>query len=498
MTMKQMTPICLLVSLFAGLRAGAQAPIALTNAHVYPVSSAPIEHATILIADGKIVSVGVKVAIPANAQRIDLHNATVIPGLVDVSSALFLPEESLTGAGSADQEVLDGVDLFDKDAARVLEAGVTTLYLSPGDRGPVDGVGAIVKLQDPAHSLAENGVALQARAFKPHAALHLTLGISANGRSSSLERLNNYETLRSAFIAAQQYGKTLERYAQDLEQYEKRQKAVAVTTPPAAPSDMPEGATAQESSTEDPPADADAPQRSGQRGGGGQRFGGGGGQGFGPGRGNASGKPVKPRQAPAQETLLAALKGQIPVRIEAHRVDDILHALQLADEFKLKLILESPTEAAPIASEIARRHIPVIWGSVLPTGAPRLETAREDPETPALLVKAGVTVALTTGERSGLASRFLRENAALASGFGLPPDAALRSITLSAAEILGISDRLGSIQPGKDADLVVLSDYPWNPRASVKQVFINGSEVYSGYPAGFFHSNRVLIRSHSR
>lgn len=474
--MKHLTLICLLVGLSAGLQAGAQTPIALTNARVYPVSGAPIAHATILIVNGKISAVGAQVAVPANAQRIDLHNAVVIPGLVDVSSALFLPEESLTGAGTADQDVLDGLDLFDKDSAKVLAAGVTTVYLSPGSRGTVGGVGAIVKLHDATRLSATNATP-QPDTLKSHAALHLTLGISTGGRSSSLERLNSYQALRSAFIATRQYGDTFDRYARDLEQFEKRQKVV-VANPPAVDTNQLESVGAEAPPIADDPAAAEAPQR-GQRGGsgfGGQRFGGGG-PGFGPGRANPNGKPVKPRTVPSQEIMLAALKGQIPVRIEAHRVDDILHALALADEFKLKLILESPTEAAPVAAEIAKRHIPVVWGPSLPTGAPRLETAHQDPATPAFLARAGVKVALTPAARTGLASRFVRENAAVAAGFGLPSASALRSVTLSAAEVLGVSDRIGSIQPGKDADLVVLSASPWEPGAKVERVFVNGSQV---------------------
>jgi len=475
--MKQRTLFCLLVILCASLQAGAQTSIALTNAHVYPVSGAPLERATIVISGGKIVAVGANAAVPANAQRIDLHGAAVIPGMVDVSSALFLPDESFSSVGTAEQDVLDGVDLFDRDAVKVLAAGVTTLYLSPGDRGTFGGVGAIVKFQDPIHSLMESGAALQARTLKSHAALHITLGLSPAGRSSSLERLNSYEALRTAFIATRQYGLTFEHYTRDLDLYEKRQKAIAATAPPAAPSEQPESAVTASLSTDESAAELDAPQRGGQRGGGaqgGQRLGGG------PGRTNASGKPVKPRPVPAQEIMLAALQGRVPVRIEAHRVDDILHALALADEFKLKLILESPSEAAPVAVEIARRHVPVIWGSVLPTGAPRLETAHQNPATPALLVKAGVKVALTPGAHGGAASRFLRQNAALAAGFGLSSAEALRSITLSAAEILGISDRVGSIQVGKDADLVILSASPWDPGAKVERVFIDGDQVYTG------------------
>jgi imidazolonepropionase-like amidohydrolase len=481
--MKQMTLLCLLVGLFAGLQAGAQTSIALTNAHVYPVSSAPIERATILIANGKIVSVGAHVAIPASAQRIDLQGATVIPGMIDASSALFLTDESIAGAGTADQELFDGLDLFDKDAAKVLAAGVTTLYLSPGNRGAFGGVGVVVKLLDPARSQSENGVALQAAALKPKAALHITLGISAGGRSSSLERLNSYQALRSTFLAARQYGQTFDRYALDLEQYEKRQKTV-VTAPTAVNADNgPQSVAVEEPTGEAADSTPGAAQRGGQRGGGlpgGQRFGGGG-QGGGPARPNAAGKPVKPRQIPAQEILLDAIKGRIPVRMEAHRADDIQHALALADEFNLKLVLDSPTEAAPLASEIARRHVPVVWGPTLSTGAPRLETAHKTPTTPALLVKAGVKLALTPAGRNGLASRFLRENAALAAEFGLSPEAALRSITLSAAEILGLSDRVGSIQSGKDADLVILSASPWDPASKVLRVFINGTQVFTGH-----------------
>src|ERR1700722_2446165 len=124
---------------------GQSTPVAYTNAHIMPVSSANIERGTILVVDGKIKAIGASVAIPVNAQRIDLHGATVIPGLVDASSSLFLTEETITGAGTADQNVLDGIDPFDKSARKALARGVTTVYISPGSRG---GLGAVVKLQN--------------------------------------------------------------------------------------------------------------------------------------------------------------------------------------------------------------------------------------------------------------------------------------------------------------------------------------------------------------
>jgi imidazolonepropionase-like amidohydrolase len=340
---------------------------------------------------------------------------------VDAHSSLFMDAAELNAAGAADRDVADALDLFDKDAEKVIAQGVTTLYISPGNRGNVNGIGAVVQLNG---SLAPCG-----RLLKPRAALKLTLGVSTNNRSSSLERLASYEALRSAFRSAEQYAKSFERYERDLAAYERKQKQ-STTQPPNNPATQ-------------PPA-----------------------------------KPTKPRRVPGQEIFVAALKGEIPVRIEAHRVDDILNALRLADEFKLKVILERATEGAQIVNEIAKRNVPVVWGPTLPTGTPRLETLNHSPDGAAKLAKAGVRVALTTDGESGLSSRFLLENAAAAVGFGMNPDDALRAITLTAAEILGVADRVGSLEAGKDANLVVLSASPWDATTKVEQVWVEGRLTY--------------------
>jgi imidazolonepropionase-like amidohydrolase len=396
-------------------------PIALTGATIYPVSSSVMRNATMVIADGKITAVGAHVSPPANARVIDLHGAAVIPGLVDASSSLFLSAQDLSGAGTADLNVLDAADLYRDDAAKALARGVTTLYLSPGTRGSVAGTGAIVKLHTPEAGAGD----VWAKVVRREAALHLAIGISTNGRSTSLERLNSYETLRTLFRSAQQYTKSFENYDRDLKAYEKQQSA-----PKPAP-----GATA--------PA--------------------------------AIAKPSKPRRVPAQETVAAALSGTLPVRIEAHRQDDILNALRLIDEFHLKAMLESPTESRGLEGEMARRGVAVVWGTP-PTGAPTLETRSYRAESAAALVKSGVALAITPGSRTGTASRFLLENAALAVSFGLTPEHALRAVTLDAAKAVGLSDRVGSLQVGKDADLVILSSPPLKPGSKVQRVFVDGQE----------------------
>jgi hypothetical protein len=286
--------------------------------------------------------------------------------------------------------------------------------------------------------------------LKAKAGVHLALGLSSGGKSTSLERIASYESLRSLFTSAQQYTKQQAKAEQE-------KKAAATTT--AQPDTLA------------PVTDTDTSPVSGDEGAQRRQF----------GRGQRGGRPgptATPRSQPAQEVLSAALKGDIPVHIEAHRVDDILNALRLADEFKFKLVLEAPTEAASITNEIASRKVGVIWTPSLPTGAPQLETAHFNPNAVAALSAAGVRLALSARSGSGAASRFLLEDAGAAAGSGLKPDAALRAVTLGPAEILGVADRVGSLQPGKDADLVVLSGSPWDPQTVVKRVVVNGAQVY--------------------
>lgn len=427
-------------SLTAGIAQSQDRPVALIGATIMPVSCAPIKNGTVLLQAGKIKAVGANVAVPANARRIDVRGKVIIPGLIDAESSLFLSAEELNTAGAADRDVLDGVDLFDDASAKVLARGVTTVYLSPGRRGSITGVGAVVKLRA-TDAIATDPKPGYARVLKSRSALKATLGLSTNNRSSSLERLASYEALRSTFKGAQQYADSFARYDRALKRYELELKL------PAEPVD--------DGSGDDP-------------------FGGGGQAPAGPQ------KPTKPRPVPSQEILVKALKREIPVRIEAHRADDIMNALRLADEFGFKLILERATDGQMVAAEIARRKVPVIWGPALMNGAPQLDSVDHSARSAGSLARAGVRLAIVTDGVTGLSSRFVLENAGAAAGYGLSVGDALRAVTLGAAEILGVGDRVGSLEIGKDADLVVLSAGPWDPRSRVEQVWIDGEAVRGG------------------
>lgn len=176
------------------------------------------------------------------------------------------------------------------------------------------------------------------------------------------------------------------------------------------------------------------------------------------------------------EALSLLLNRKIPLRAHAHAADDIMTAIRIADEFNLKLNIEHATAAHKIADELARRNVTATIGPSI-TARVKVELRERTYSTPALLHRAGVKIALIT-DHPILPVSSLRLEAALALREGLPHDIALKAITLSAAEIIGVSDRVGSIEPGKDADLVILDGDPFAVATNIKQVFINGKTVF--------------------
>lgn len=178
------------------------------------------------------------------------------------------------------------------------------------------------------------------------------------------------------------------------------------------------------------------------------------------------------------EILASALSREIPTHIHAHRADDIMTAIRIAEEFHLDLVLIHATEGYKIADILAEKGIPCIPGPVL-FSRMKLELRGLTPRNAGLLSRAGVKVAIQTDE--GSATRYLTLNAALAVNEGMDETEALRAITLTPAEILRIDDRVGSLEPGKDADLAVLTAHPFDiAHSRVERVLIGGRTVYAG------------------
>lgn len=177
---------------------------------------------------------------------------------------------------------------------------------------------------------------------------------------------------------------------------------------------------------------------------------------------------------PRAEALIPVLEGRVPAFIRAARMDDILTALRLADEFNLKMVLVDGVDAYKVAGELARRNIQVLLGPVT-TQPDSIESAGAVYENAALLAKQKVRFAITTGGAQQAGQ--LPFEAGIAAAYGLDRDEALRAITLNPAQILGIDDRHGSLDKGKYADVVVAEGLILQPRARVTRVYIRGKAI---------------------
>ena len=172
------------------------------------------------------------------------------------------------------------------------------------------------------------------------------------------------------------------------------------------------------------------------------------------------------------EALLPVVRGELPVHIHAHRADDIATGVRIAREFGLKCVIVHGTEGHLIPDLLAQAGVPVITGPALGDRS-KPELARMTLETPAVLQRAGVDVAICT-DHPEVPIQYLPLCAALAVKGGLDEESALAAITINAARIAGLDGTLGSLTPGKEADIVVTDRHPLELLGQVRAVLIGG------------------------
>ncbi|SES92145.1 amidohydrolase [Anaerobranca gottschalkii] len=176
------------------------------------------------------------------------------------------------------------------------------------------------------------------------------------------------------------------------------------------------------------------------------------------------------------ESLVKVLKKEIPLRAHAHRADDIVTALRIAEEFDVNITIEHCTEGHLIADYLSKKGVSVIIGPTL-TAKPKIELQNLTFETGRILYEAGVKFAIMT-DHPVIPQQYLPICAALAHKDGLPEEEALKAITINAAEIIGVADRVGSLEVGKDADIIILSGHLFDYKTVVEKTIINGEIVY--------------------
>lgn len=176
------------------------------------------------------------------------------------------------------------------------------------------------------------------------------------------------------------------------------------------------------------------------------------------------------------EVLVKALRREIKVKAHAHRSDDILTAIRIGREFNLDLTLEHCTEGYIILDRLAREQLPVTLGPLL-SDRSKIELGRMTFEAPAMFERAGVKFALMT-DSPVIPEQYLAVEAAICVRNGLSEEGALKAITINAAEAIGLADRVGSLEVGKDADVCLYDAHPLDARAHVTHSIVNGEVAF--------------------
>jgi imidazolonepropionase-like amidohydrolase len=393
-----------------------QRPIALVGGTVHPVSGPAIENATLLFQDGKIVAVGRDVAVPADAERVDIAGKHVYPGLIDANTQLGLVEIPSV-RGSRDQAETGEINpnvkaqvAFNPDSELIpvgRSGGVLTVLTVPSG-GLITGLSACMQL---------DGWTWEDMCLKPDVGLHI-----------------NWPRMAPVEAAIVEPG----------ESPPGRDRDKALKTIRRAVADARAYLVAK--------------------------------------RAKASGGASAPEFDIRWEAMIPVLEKKIPVFIDAEDIQQIQSAVAFAEQERLRLVIVGGYDAPECIDLLKKNAVPVVVGGVHRLPRRRMDAYDAPFTVPARLHAAGVPfcIAGVIGGASGSLPSNLRNlpyHAGTAAAHGLPAEEALKAITLYPAQILGVADRVGSLDVGKDATLIVTSGDPLEIPTQVTAAFVQGRTV---------------------
>jgi imidazolonepropionase-like amidohydrolase len=396
---------------------GPQGTFAIRGGRVITVTGAEIPNGTVVISGGKITAVGANVTVPANAQVINATGMFVYPGMIETGSSIGLSE---IGQGAVATVDIAEVGSFNPNAQAYYGIDPHSAHI-----GVARVAGITTVVSRPTGGILSGTAALMnlagdtppKMAVSPKVALVIELPRSGFGGRGFARAAALQGSGTDANRVRQLQMDSLKAMLHDAEAYGKAHAAYA--------------------------KDKTIP---------------------------------RPARDVVLDALLAALNGQMPVIFPADRATDIRDAVTFAEELKLKPIIMGGREAPVVAAFLKQHNTPVIV-----TGVMELPSREDDPydinySIPAKLAAAGVTFAISTGDR-GSEIRTLPYNAGMAAAHGLSKTDALKSVTIWPAQIFGVGDKMGSIEVGKMANIVVTTGDILEAKTDTKFLFIDGRNV---------------------
>ncbi len=405
--------------------------VAIKGATIHTMAGDAIENGVIIVRDGKIAKVGADLKVPVEATIIDADGMVVMPGIINVHSPAGMSQANENNDNVPFLSVVDSIDpalTFFEESRR---NGVTTAAVVPGNSTMIGGRAAVVKT---------------AGSYVNDMVLKKDIGLKLSMSPRSGSRLSHFTKLR----------KTLE----DVVEAQKKRKEKAEEEKKAK-----EEAEKKKS---------DAKKKDGDKKDGDKK--------------EAAKKPAAPAKTPPAESVTAAatreamealLAGKLPAYIYCAQAMDVTNAMRLVDEFKLKPIYVVGRDAYKAAGALAKSKAPVILDA-------NLVSWRTDPRTredekivlTKIFREKGCEFLFQTSDRIGNGTHYHWYQAATAIKYGMPKEDALKALTINAAKALGVDDFVGSIEEGKDADLVILNGDPLKAATWVEKTLVGGKVVY--------------------
>jgi imidazolonepropionase-like amidohydrolase len=432
--------------------------------HVLVAPGRVLDAAQVLVRDGRIVAVGTDLEAPEGARVVE--GRWVCAGFLDAWSALGVPGDALVEVNSTPAtRTVDGLDPFNLDHLRreALRAGVTTARVQIGPKARIGGVGAVVRLTP--------GLARDEMIVSDASNLWMTAGLGMPGGAQFVETADGFQMISgdrpqdpfdraeavdrvvSALVAGKNYLIAQNEYRHELEDWKKKIAEKEAELDKEFKKAKKDREKAQKEAEE---KDKKFEEK---------KF-------------KDEKKPQAPRFDEDNEVVARAVDGRMALVVGAEREAEIRALLQGTDSLgRLRLVIAGGSEAVRHAATLSERRVPVlVWPAPLGRSRPD-ELEAHDLSLAGRLARAGVSVMLGSGGQDPAATRDLPLLAGLAVAHGLPRDEAIEALTIGAARALDVADRLGTVEAGKDADLLVLDGPPLESTTNVRFTISSGRVV---------------------
>ncbi len=438
---------------FFGGHVGAQ-NLAITGAHIIPIVGNPIEDGTIVIRDGKIVAIGTDVKIPVEAMVINATGKVVLPGFVEAHSSDGMSQANENNPNVPYVSVLDSIDPMRTYFDEARRNGVTTVAVISGNTTMIGGQGSVIKTGAP---FLDDMILQRVAGMK--ISLSPVSGLSRMGHLAALRKeLTDAHKLANPQSAEKVASKTIDEKAKETEQVRRGRRERPDAETPKEDSPNGEG--------DKPAENGDSPQEDQ------------------PKSEPESKNDEKPKVEPIDELkqpLVDLVTGKMIAFIHCETPIDVNNALSLIDEFNLDPILVLDRSCYKVAAEVVASGFPIILDSDLVFWE---RDPRTNEDSKVVLIDAfrevssPIAFSVARSNSDTLGSNYLWYQAAVAVKYGMPKQQALEALTIGPAKMLGVDGFIGSLEKGKDGDLLILSGDPLSVDTWVDMTIIDGKVVY--------------------